>query len=102
MWTGEFGRLPITEGVDGRDHNRHAFSLFMAGGGFQPGLLYGATDEFGYAAVENRVSVHDLHATMLNQMGLDHTRLSYPHKGRQERLTDPEVTSARIVDDLLI
>jgi len=102
MWTGEFGRLPITEGVDGRDHNRHAFSLFMAGGGFQPGLLYGATDEFGYAAVENRVSVHDLHATMLNQMGLDHTRLSYPHKGRQERLTDPEVTGARIVDDLLI
>jgi len=101
MWTGEFGRLPITEGADGRDHNRHAFSLFMAGGGFKPGLTYGATDEFGYAAVENRVSVHDLHATMLNQLGLDHTRLSYLHNGRHERLTDPEVTGARIVSDLI-
>jgi len=102
MWTGEFGRLPITENADGRDHNRHAFSLFMAGGGFRPGLTYGATDEFGYAAVEKRVSVHDLHATMLHLLGLDHTRLSYLHNGRHERLTDPDVTGARIVDDLLV
>ena len=102
MWTGEFGRLPITEGADGRDHNRNAFTLLMAGGGFRPGLTYGATDDFGYAAVEDRVSVHDLHATMLHQLGLDHTRLSYPHHGRQERLTDPEVTGARIMNDLLV
>lgn len=101
MWTGEFGRLPITESADGRDHNRNAFSLFLAGGGFTPGLTYGTTDEFGYAAVENRVSVPDLHATLLNQLGLDHRRLAYMHSGRSERLTDPEVTGARIVKELL-
>lgn len=101
MWTGEFGRLPITEGSDGRDHNRHAFSLLMAGGGFRPGHIHGATDEFGYKAVENRVSVPDLHATVLHQLGLDHTRLSYTHSGRPERLTDPEVTGARVVNELL-
>jgi len=101
MWTGEFGRLPITEGSDGRDHNRHAFSLLMAGGGFRSGHIHGATDEFGYKAVEDRVSVPDLHATILNQLGLDHTRLSYTHNGRPERLTDPEVTGARVVNELL-
>jgi hypothetical protein len=101
MWTGEFGRLPITEGSDGRDHNRHAFSLLMAGGGFRAGHIHGATDEFGYKAVENRVSVPDLHATILHQLGLDHTRLSYTHSGRPERLTDPEVTGARVVNELL-
>jgi hypothetical protein len=101
MWTGEFGRLPITENANGRDHNRHAFSLLMAGGGFRQGLTYGATDEFGYAAVENRVSVPDLHATILQQLGLDHTRLAFKHSGRMERLTDPEVTNARVVSELL-
>ena len=101
MWTGEFGRLPITENANGRDHNRHAFTLLLAGGGFRQGLTYGATDEFGYVAVENRVSVPDLHATILNQLGLDHTRLSYKHSGRLERLTDPEVTGARVVTELL-
>ncbi len=101
QWTGEFGRLPITEGADGRDHNRNAFALFMAGGGFNAGQVYGATDEFGYASVENRVSVPDLHATLLHQLGLDHRRLSYVHAGRPERLTDPEVTSARVVHELL-
>jgi uncharacterized protein (DUF1501 family) len=101
MWTGEFGRLPITEGADGRDHNRHAFSLLMAGGGFKGGHLHGATDDFGYKSVQDRVSVPDLHATILNQLGLDHTRLSYLHNGRPERLTDPEVTGARIVTELL-
>lgn len=101
MWSGEFGRLPITEGSDGRDHNRHAFSLWMAGGGFKPGLTYGATDEFGYQSVENRVSVPDLHATILHQLGIDHTRLAFTHNGRPERLTDPEVTGARVVHEVL-
>ncbi|MEX0611000.1 MAG: DUF1501 domain-containing protein [Pirellulales bacterium] len=101
MWTGEFGRLPITEGSDGRDHNRHAFSLLMAGGGFKGGRIHGATDEFGYKAVEGRVSVPDLHATILHQLGIDHSRLDFMHSGRPERLTDPEVTRARVVHELL-
>jgi hypothetical protein len=101
MWTGEFGRLPITEGADGRDHNRNAFSLLMAGGGFKGGHIHGATDDFGYKSVQDRVSVPDLHATILNQLGLDHTRLTYLHNGRPERLTDPEVTGARIVREII-
>ena len=101
MWTGEFGRLPITEGADGRDHNRHAFSTLMAGGGFKAGHIHGATDEFGYKSVENRVSVPDLHATILNQLGIDHTKLTFTHSGRPERLTDPEVTGARVVEEIL-
>jgi uncharacterized protein (DUF1501 family) len=101
MWTGEFGRLPITEGADGRDHNRHAFSTLMAGGSFKAGHIHGATDEFGYKSVENRVSVPDLHATILNQLGIDHTKLTFTHSGRPERLTDPEVTGARVVKELL-
>ncbi|MFY8058717.1 MAG: DUF1501 domain-containing protein [Planctomycetaceae bacterium] len=101
MWTGEFGRLPITEGADGRDHNRHAFSTLMAGGGFKAGHIHGATDEFGYKSVENRVSVSDLHATILNQLGIDHTKLTFTHSGRPERLTDPEVTGARVVEEIL-
>jgi hypothetical protein len=101
MWTGEFGRLPITEGADGRDHNRHAFSLLMAGGGFKAGHIHGATDEFGYKSVENRISVPDLHATILHQLGIDHTRLNFTHNGRPERLTDPEVTGATVLDQLL-
>ncbi len=101
MWTGEFGRLPISEAKDGRDHNRNAFSLWMAGGGFRAGHVHGGTDDFGYAAVEDRVSVADLHATVLHQLGLDHRRLTYRHSGRPERLTDPEVTGARVVDELL-
>jgi hypothetical protein len=101
MWTGEFGRLPITEGADGRDHNRNAFSLLMAGGGFKGGHIHGATDDFGYKSVQDRVSVPDLHATILNQLGLDHTRLTYLHNGRPERLTDPEVTGAQIVREII-
>ena len=101
MWTGEFGRLPITEGASGRDHNRHAFSTLMAGGGFKAGHIHGATDEFGYKSVENRVSVPDLHATILHQLGIDHTKLTFVHSGRPERLTDPEVTGARVVSELL-
>ena len=101
MWTGEFGRLPTTENTNGRDHNRHGFSLLMAGGGFRSGLVHGATDEFGYKAVENRVSVPDLHATILYLLGLDHQRLVYQHHGRSETLTDPAVSGAQIVSALL-
>lgn len=101
LWTGEFGRLPITEGANGRDHNRNAFTLFMAGGGFRPGYQHGATDEFGYESVEDRVSVPELHATLLQQLSIDHRRLAFVHSGRPERLTDPDVTGARVVSELL-
>jgi hypothetical protein len=100
-WTGEFGRLPTTENADGRDHNRHAFSLVLAGGGFRGGTVYGATDEFGYRALVQRTSVTDFQATVLHQLGLDHRRLWYPYHGRRETLTDAAVTRARIVGDLL-
>ena len=102
VWTGEFGRLPISQNGNGRDHNRHAFTLLAAGGGFKPGYIHGATDEIGYRSVEHPVSVHDFHATILHQMGVDHEALSHPHNGREERLTDPEVTGARVVRDLLL
>ena len=101
IWTGEFGRLPISQGPDGRDHNRHAFSLWIAGGGFKQGCVYGATDSFGYASAENIVNVHDLHATMLASLGLDHNRLAVPYDGRDTSLTDAEVTHAKVVHDLL-
>lgn len=102
LWTGEFGRLPISQQGDGRDHNRNAFTLLAAGGGFKPGYTHGATDELGYKSVEDRVSVHDLHATILHQLGVDHRLLSHPHNGRDERLTDPEVTGARVVKEILV
>jgi uncharacterized protein (DUF1501 family) len=101
LWTGEFGRLPITQGGTGRDHNRHGFTLLLAGGGFKAGHVHRATDEFGYRAVEGRVSCASLLATLLNQLGLDHERLAYPHHGRQETLTDPSVSGARVVEELL-
>ena len=101
LWTGEFGRLPVSQGKDGRDHNRHAFSLWLAGGGFKAGHVHGATDDFGYASVQDVVSVHDLHATLLHTMGLDHHTLSFPHEGRNASLSDPEVTDAQIVHSLL-
>jgi hypothetical protein len=102
LWTGEFGRLPVSQNKTGRDHNRNAFSLILAGGGFKAGHVHGTTDEVGYRSVEGRVSVHDLHATLLHQLGLDHMKLTYDHHGRPERLTDPEVTDARVVNELLI
>ena len=102
IWSGEFGRLPITEGADGRDHNRNAFTTLIAGGGFKSGYTHGETDDFGYASVEDRVSVPDLHATIFNQLGIDHTKLAFRHKGRNERLTDPEVTGARVCSELLV
>jgi hypothetical protein len=101
LWTGEFGRLPISQGGTGRDHNRHAFSLLLAGGGFRAGHVHGSSDEIGYQAVEGRVSCPDLLATLLHQMGLDHNRLSYPHQGREETMTDPAVTQARVVQELI-
>jgi uncharacterized protein (DUF1501 family) len=101
LWTGEFGRLPISQGTDGRDHNRHAFSLWLAGGGFKAGYVHGATDDFGYKSVTDVVSVHDLHATLLSCLGLDHLRLSVPHDGRDVSLTDADVTAAQVIDKLL-
>ena len=101
LWAGEFGRLPTTENSDGRDHNRHGFSLWVAGGGFKNGLAYGETDEFGYKATVNRVGVSDLQATLLYQLGLDHKRLTYPHEAREETPTNVSVTGARIVADIL-
>jgi hypothetical protein len=87
-WGGEFGRTPAAQGGDGRDHNPHAFSMWLAGGGTTGGTVVGATDEFGYYAVENKVHMHDLHATILHLMGLDHEKLTYRHAGRDFRLTD--------------
>jgi hypothetical protein len=101
LWTGEFGRLPVSQNGNGRDHNRNAFSLFLAGGGFKRAHVHGATDDVGYKSVEGRVSVNDLHATILHQMGLDHDRLTYRHNGRDETLTDSVVTEARVVEELL-
>ena len=88
VWGGEFGRAPTAEGSEGRDHNHYGFTVWMAGGGVKPGFTYGAKDEFGCRAVENRVHVHDLHATILHLMGLDHTKLTYRYSGRDYRLTD--------------
>jgi hypothetical protein len=101
LWTGEFGRLPISQGADGRDHNRHGFALWLAGCGFKRGYVHGRTDDFGYRAVQDTVNVHDLHATLLAALGLDHRRLTHPHDGRDDSLTDPEVTHARVVRELL-
>jgi len=88
LWSGEFGRTPFAQGRDGRDHNPFGFSLWLAGGGVRGGMTYGATDDYGYKAVENAVHVHDLHATMLHLLGLDHERLTYRFGGRDHRLTD--------------
>ncbi|MDE0626989.1 MAG: DUF1501 domain-containing protein [Bryobacterales bacterium] len=88
VWGSEFGRTPFSEGADGRDHNPYGFSIFMAGGGVKAGSVYGATDEWGYHAVEDRMHIHDLHATILHLMGLDHERLTYRYSGRDFRLTD--------------
>jgi Protein of unknown function (DUF1501) len=101
LFTGEFGRLPISQGTDGRDHNRHAFSLWLAGGGFKRGYVHGATDEFGYKSVEKVVRVPDLHATLLHALGLDHQKLTFPHEGRDDTLTDAAVTRAKVVPELL-
>jgi len=88
VWGGEFGRTPVSEGGNGRDHNHYGFSIWLAGGGVKPGIAYGATDEFGFRAVEKRMHIHDLHATMLHLMGINHEKLTYRYSGRDYRLTD--------------
>jgi len=88
VWAGEFGRTPFAQGKDGRDHNPFAFSIWMAGGGIRGGCTYGTTDDFGYKVVENKVEIHDLHATMFHLLGMDHTRVTYRFSGRDMRLTD--------------
>ncbi|HXD85539.1 MAG TPA: DUF1501 domain-containing protein [Urbifossiella sp.] len=88
LWGGEFGRTPTSEGANGRDHNNHGFCVWLAGGGVKGGMAYGKSDEFGFAAMENKVHVHDLHATILHLMGIDHEKLTYRYSGRDFRLTD--------------
>ena len=88
VWAGEFGRTPYAQSVHGRDHNNKGYTIWMAGGGVKGGLAYGATDEFGYQAVENPVHIHDWHATVLHLLGLDHKRLTFNYGGRDFRLTD--------------
>ena len=88
VWSGEFGRTPFAQGRNGRDHNPFGFTVWLAGGGVKPGIVYGATDEFGYKAVEKRAEMHDLHATMLHLMGVDHTKSTFRFSGRDMRLTD--------------
>ncbi len=98
LWGGEFGRTPTAQGTDGRDHNPDGFTMWMAGGGVKGGFKYGATDDYGYFAAENKVHVHDLHATLLYLLGLDHEKLTYRYEGRDFRLTD---VSGNVVVDIM-
>jgi len=98
IWGGEFGRTPVAEGKDGRDHNPHGFTWWMAGGGVKGGLSFGSTDDYGFFAAEDKVHVHDLHATILHLLGLDHLQLTFRHAGRDFRLTDVE---GHVVRELL-
>ena len=101
IWGGEFGRTPVAEGGGngwGRDHHPHGFTMWMAGGGIRGGVTHGATDEFGFHAAENKVDVHNFHATALHLMGIDHIRLTYRHQGRDFRLTD---IGGRVIKELL-
>ncbi|MGB3117761.1 MAG: DUF1501 domain-containing protein [Verrucomicrobiales bacterium] len=98
VWGGEFGRAPTSEGAKGRDHDHYGYTVWMAGGGVKPGFSYGSTDDFGLSAVENRMHVHDLHATILHLMGLDHKQLTYRYSGRDYRLTD---VHGNVIHDLI-
>src|SRR5581483_8598478 len=98
VWGGEFGRTPVSENGDGRDHNPYGYTMWLTGGGAKGGLVYGSTDEFGFKAVENRVSIHDLHATILYLLGVDHEKLTYRYAGRDFRLTD---VSGVVVKDIV-
>ena len=98
VWAGEFGRTPFAQGTDGRDHNPFGFSIWLAGGGIRGGTIYGATDEYGYKVVDGKVTIHDLHATMLYLLGIDHKRLTYRFSGRDMRLTD---VYGEVIRDLL-
>ena len=101
IWGGEFGRTPTAQSKNGRDHNPEGFTVWMAGAGVRGGMRYGATDEYGYYATENKLSVHDLHATILHLLGMDHERLTYRHAGRNFRLTDVEGEVAREIFSLV-
>jgi hypothetical protein len=98
LWGGEFGRTPTAQGTDGRDHNPHGFTMWMAGGGVKSGYAYGATDDYGYYAVENKMHIHDLHATILHLLGMNHERLTYRYAGRDFRLTD---VAGHVANDIL-
>jgi uncharacterized protein (DUF1501 family) len=107
IWGGEFGRTPTVElaekgandgTMSGRDHNPHGFSMWLAGGGVRPGITYGSTDDFGFAAAENKMHVHDLHATLLHLLGFNHEKLTFRYAGRDFRLTDVE---GHVVKDIL-
>jgi Protein of unknown function (DUF1501) len=98
IWGGEFGRTPMSEGGNGRDHNPYGFTMWLAGGGIKPGITFGATDDIGLYAVENRVHVHDIHATILHCLGLDHRKLTYPHDGRDERAT---INGGKVIEEIL-
>lgn len=98
VWAGEFGRTPMSQGGDGRDHHNAGFSIWLCGGGIKPGLIYGGTDELGYSAVENPVDVHDLHATMLRLLGIEHTRLTVKFQGLDARLTN---VSGKVIEGIL-
>src|SRR5262249_46080466 len=99
VWAGEFGRTPVAQGSStGRDHNPYGFTIWLAGGGMKGGTVYGATDEYGFHAVENRAQIHDLHATVLHLLGIDHHRLTYRFGGRDMRLTD---IHGEVIHDIL-
>lgn len=98
VWAGEFGRTPMAQGADGRDHNPYGFTIWLAGGGVKGGTIYGATDEYGYFAVENKTTIHDLHATILHLLGVDHKRLTFRFSSRDMRLTD---VHGEVVDGIL-
>ena len=100
VWAGEFGRTPMSQGGNGRDHHNKGFTVWLAGGGVKGGLVYGATDELGYAAVENPVTVHDLHATMLHLLGIDDARFSVKFQGLDARLSGVE--PAKVMRDILV
>lgn len=98
IWSGEFGRTPMAQGSNGRDHNPYGFTIWLAGGGIKGGTIYGATDEYGYYAVENKLQMHDLHATILHLLGIDHKQLTYRFSGRDIRLTD---VYGEVVEEIL-
>ncbi|MFZ4647328.1 MAG: DUF1501 domain-containing protein, partial [Gemmataceae bacterium] len=98
VWATEFGRLPTSQGSLGRDHNPYGFTMWMAGGGVKGGLAHGRTDELGLRVTEGRVSVNDFHATLLHLMGMDHEQLTFPHAGRNERLTD---VAGKVIEPIL-
>ena len=99
VWAGEFGRTPFAQGTDGRDHNPSAFTIWLAGAGIRGGTVYGRTDDYGYRVVENPTTIHELHATMLHLLGMNHERLTYRFSGRDIRLTD---VHGKVIEAILV